>query len=140
MLSAVWAQYHVAADEPSAASARMSRAISLDPENWQLQAQAAGVFQGIGDTERARERAEATLKLVPESRRAQLRAYFEQIGIFGGGPSAAAAPGDLELPEPTLGAPSGPAEGAQDPALMLGDPSNLRLREPGQKLELNLDD
>ena len=35
------------------------------------------MFQGIGDGDRAREQAEATLRLVPESRGKQLRAYFE---------------------------------------------------------------
>jgi thioredoxin-like negative regulator of GroEL len=140
MLAAVWAQYHVASDQPTEAAARINRAIALDPENWQLRAQAAGVFQGIGDEDRAREQAEATLRLVPQARGKQLRAYFEEIGIFGSAPAAAPSPGSLELPEPSLGSSTGDAEGGEGPALMLGDPSNLRLRDPGQKLELDLDE
>jgi Tfp pilus assembly protein PilF len=140
MLSAVWAQYHVAKGEPTEAAARITRAIALDPDNWQLRAQAAGVFQGLGDTERARENAEATLQLVPEARARQLRSYFEEIGVNGGGPSAAADAPDLELPEPTVGDTPGASDDGSGPALMLGDPSNVRLREPGKKLELNLDD
>jgi thioredoxin-like negative regulator of GroEL len=140
MLAAVWAQYHVANGQPTEAAARINRAIALDPDNWQLRAQAAGVFQGIGDNDRAREQAETTLRLVPESRGKQLRAYFEEIGIFGGTPVAPPGPGSLELPEPSVGRAPGDAADGEGPALMLGDPSNLRLRDPGQTLELDLDD
>jgi hypothetical protein len=39
------------------------------------------------------------------------------------------------------GAPPQAAEEAPaDPALMLGDPANLRLRDPGESLKLELDD
>ena len=60
-----------------------------------------------------------------------------------GAPSASAtgAPaGGLQLPEPNVGAPPVPTPGgAQEPGLILGDPSNLKLRDPNQKLQLDLE-
>jgi len=138
-LSAVWAQYHVANDEPAEAAARISRAIALDPDNWQLRAQAAAVFKGIGDSARAREQANATLRLVPEERQRKLRGYFEELGVLDG-PATAPPTDDLELPDPTMGSAPARAGDGEGPALMLGDPSNLRLRDPGEKLELDLED
>jgi len=37
-------------------------------------------------------------------------------------------------------APAPPQAAPQDPALKLGDPSNLRLRDPDQSLTLDLDE
>ena len=88
---------------------------------------------------RAREHAETTLRLVPENRQRQLRQYFDELGIFGNAIGADPSAGGLELPEPSVGQPS-TGDSGEGPALMLGDPSNLRLRDPGQKLELHLDD
>ena len=47
---------------------------------------------------------------------------------------------DLALPDPTPAPAADLPPQAGDPALMLGDPSNLKLRDPGQKLQLDLDD
>lgn len=118
MLWAVWAQYHLTEEDASSAVAKISRAIALDPENWQLQAQAASVLARAGDEAGARKRAEEALRLVAANRRGQLEDHLEVI---------------LGAPEPAL-------EGdASEPALMLGDPSKLRLRDPGEELKLDLD-
>jgi len=47
-------------------------------------------------------------------------------------------PGAVDVADPN--APASPEPAAADPALMLGDPSNLRLRDPGQNLQLDLDE
>jgi hypothetical protein len=101
----------------------MKRAVDLDPENWQLRLQAARVFQGVRDNEAAAENVVAALQLVPPDKRPEVRRFVERM----------MGPGALDLPDP-----SAPAPG--DSALMLGDPSNLRLRDPGQTLELDLDE
>jgi Tfp pilus assembly protein PilF/DNA-directed RNA polymerase subunit RPC12/RpoP len=140
MLWPVWAQYHLATDDPITATAKMSRAIELDPENWQLRVQAAGMYQRIGEDARARAQADEALRLVAPSRRPKLREYLDDM--MGSAPPspASATPSNLELRDPSLGSPSEkpPAEG--DPALILGDPSDLRLRDPDQTLKLDLDD
>lgn len=132
MLWAVWAQYHLAVGEPDAAAMKMNRALSIDPENWQLRVQAASVFVGAGDTKTARDNADEALRLVAPERRSKLRSYLDQV----------MGPDQLELPDPIPApAPSVGAEGGgSDPALMLGDPSDLRLRSPDQKLQLDLDE
>jgi len=132
MLWAVWAQYHLAVDERDAATMKMNRALTLDPENWQLRVQAAGVFLGAGDNAAARENADEALRLVAPERRSKLRGYLDQL----------MGEAQLELPDPTP-MPAAPVDaegGGTDAALMLGDPSNLRLRSPDQKLQLDLDE
>jgi hypothetical protein len=125
MLWAVWAQYHLEQDDPIAAAVKMKRAVVLDPDNWQLRLQAARVFQGAGDDEAATENVDAALRLGPPDKRSDVRALVERM--MGPGTSAATPP------------PRG-AETSGNPALMLGDPSNLRLRDPGETLELDLDE
>jgi thioredoxin-like negative regulator of GroEL len=121
MLWAVWAQYHLTRSDPIAAAGNMKRAVELDPDNWQLRLQAAHIFQGAGDDEAAIEHVGAALRLVPPDKRPEVRRLAEQMM----GSGALGADPNPDLP---------------DPALMLGDPSNLRLREPGQDLKLDLDE
>ena len=124
MLWAVRAQYLLAVSDSAAAAANMKRAIALDPDNWQLHLQAARVFQAANDEEAALESVDTALKLVPANKRADVRQLAERML----GPEASTpSPQPAQLPSP-------------DPALMLGDPSNLRLREPGQDLQLDLDE
>lgn len=131
MLWAVWAQYHLAESDPVAAAAKMTRAVKLDPDNWQLRLQAARVLQGVGDDEAAIENIDAALQLVTPGKRAEVRRFVERMmgpEALGVAPARAAEDGsDAKL-------------GLPDPALMLGDPSNLRLRDPGQTLKLDLDE
>jgi Tfp pilus assembly protein PilF len=124
MLWAVWAQYHLAQSDPVTAAVKMRRAVDLDPDNWQLRLQAARVFQGAGDDEAATENLDAALRLVPSDKRAEVRALAERM----------MGPGAL------TGSPQPEEEPHGDPALMLGDPSNLRLRDPGENLELDLNE
>jgi Tfp pilus assembly protein PilF len=128
LLWAVWAQYHLAQSDPVTAGAKMRRAIDLDPDNWQLRLQAARVFQGVGEDEAAVENVAAALELVPPGKRPQIRKFVERM----------MGAGALGVPDPS--APPSPEPAAADPALMLGDPSNLRLRDPGQNLQLDLDE
>ena len=147
MLWAVWAQYHLAGRDPVSAAAKMSRAVDLDPDNWQLRLQAARVFQAAGDDETAAENVAAALRLVPPEKRTEIRRFAERMlgpGAWSGAPTPAPA-GDtgtkLDLPDPSVTTPAQPAPGTTgDPALMLGDPSDLRLREPDQTLKLDLDE
>jgi Flp pilus assembly protein TadD len=139
MLWAVWAQYHLAQSDPPAAAVDMKRAVDLDPDNWQLRIQAARVFQGVGDDETAVENVDAALQLVSPDQRPKVRRFVERMmgpGALTGAPDLAVeedADATLDLPDPS-------APASDDPALMLGDPSNLRLRDPGQTLELDLDE
>ena len=130
MLWAVRAQYHLSVGELDAASSAMTRAIALDPENWQLRVQAVGILLGAGDEAAAQANADEALRLVAPARKDKLRAYLDDML---GTP-------DLALPDPApTPATDAPDEG-DEPALMLGDPSNLKLRDPGQKLQLDIDD
>lgn len=143
-VSAVWAQYHLATDDPIAAAGKMGRAIELDPENWQLRVQAVGVYLAAGDEDRARANANKALEQIAPNRRDQLRNYLEQLlgpgALSGDAPKAPPSAVDLELPDPTLGAPADASKKDGEPALMLGDPSDLRLRDPDEKLKLDLED
>jgi tetratricopeptide (TPR) repeat protein len=130
MLWAAWAQYHLAVEDLDAAVAKMNRAIALHPESWQLRLQAAGVFRAAGHAQAARENADEALRLVVPERRNELRSYLDQM----------MGPAQLELPDPVASG-AGATEGSgTDPALMLGDPANLRLRNPDEELHLDLDE
>ncbi len=117
MLWAVWAQYHLAVGEADLAAANMDRALALDPENWQLRVQAAGVFVEAGREAAARENADEALRLVAPDRRAKLQSFIDRM----------------------MGAeaPAHQPDSSDEPPLMLGDPSKLQLRDPGQELELD---
>jgi Tfp pilus assembly protein PilF len=128
LLWAVWAQYHLAQNDPIAATAKMKRAVDLDPDNWQLRLQAARVFQGAGDDDAAVENVDAALQLVSPDKRPEVRRFVERM-------MGSAA---LDLPDPSAPAARQPA--SSDATLMLGDPSDLRLRDPGQTLQLDLDE
>jgi tetratricopeptide (TPR) repeat protein len=135
MLWAVWAQLHLASDDPTSAAAKMRRALRLDPENWQLRAQAASVFQAAGDEAAARAEADEALQLVAPDRRSKLEAYLDRVL----GPAMPEVPEVPELPIEEPAALDG-SDSGDGPALMLGDPSDLRLRDPDQTLKLDLDE
>ena len=125
LLWSIWAQYHLSVNDPITAAAKMKRAVSLDPDNWQLRLQAARVLQGAGDDEGAKENLSAAMQMVPPEKRADIQRFIERMmgpGALGDAPSPVAE------------------EAPTDPALMLGDPSNLRLRDPGESLKLELDE
>lgn len=144
-LWAVWAQYHLAQNDPIAAATKMKRAVALDPDNWQLRIQAARIFQGAGNDEAASEHVAVALQLIPSGKRAEVRRFIERMmgpGALSRTPTAVPeeeADDELDLPDPSVIAP--PPQGASgDPSLMLGNPSNLRLRDPDQSLKLDLDE
>jgi len=125
MLWSIWAQYDLSANDPVAAAAKMKRAVGLDPENWQLRLQAARVLQWAGDDEGAKENLAVAMQMVAPDKRAAVQGFVERMM------------GAEALDE----APPSPAEEAStDPVLMLGDPSNLRLRDPDDGLQLELGD
>jgi len=128
MLWALWAQLHLAENDAAAAVATMQRAVTLDPDNWQLRIQAARLLQGTGDDQAARESVAAALQMVTPNKRTEVRSFVERM----------MGPGALTDTPPT----AEPREGASSkaPALMLGDPSKLRLHDPGQALKLELDE
>lgn len=125
LLWSIWAQHDLSADDPIGAATKMKRAVSLDPDNWQLRLQAARVLQGTDDDEGAKENLAAAMQMVPVEKRAEIRSFIERMM----GPEALGdAPPRVEDDTPS------------DPALMLGDPSDLRLRDPGESLKLDLDE
>jgi hypothetical protein len=115
----------------------VKRAVDLDPDNWQMRLQAAQILEAAGEREAARDNANTAIQLVVPNKRAELRQYLDQVL----GAESAGGLDDLDLAG-DIGDSSaeGTASGQlPDPALMLGDPSNLRLRDPGEELELDLD-
>lgn len=133
-LWALWGQYYLSQGDYVSAVARVKRAVELDPENWQLRLQAAGALLEAGDEESGRAQVEAAIALVPASKRDELRQYLSRA--FGSSPG-----GGFALPEPSVGGSSAaPVPTDNDPAFMLGDPSDLRLRSPDQDLQLDLRD
>ncbi len=142
-LWALWGQYYLSQGDYVSAAARVKRAVELDPDNWQLRIQAARALLEAGDEQAARENVEAALDRVPPEKRAELKQYLSRTvgpGVLGDGPSTPPPSGALVLPEPTVGgSPAGAAGPTEaDPALRLGDPSKLRLRDPDQDLQLDL--
>lgn len=128
MLWAVWAQYHRMVGDDVAASARMRRAVQLDPENWQLRVQAASILWAIGDEAEAKVQADEALRRVSTERREPLRQYLDAMMADIAPPTGLAPPTSM------------PSTASPDPVMKLGDPSKLRLRDPGDSLQLELDD
>jgi tetratricopeptide (TPR) repeat protein len=125
LLWSIWAQYHLSVNDPIAAAAKMKRAVSLDPDNWQLRLQAARVLQGVDDDEGAKQHLSAAMQMVSPQKREDIQRFVER----------------MMGPEALGGAPSpAPQDAPSDPALILGDPTNLRLRDPGESLELQLEE
>jgi len=125
LLWSIWAQYHLSVNDPITAGGKMKRAVTLDPDNWQLRLQAARVLQGADDDEGAKENLSAAMQMVSPEKRADIQRFIERM----------MGPGALDDAPPPA-AEEAPAE----PALMLGDPANLRLRDPGESLTLELDE
>ncbi|MBT8469490.1 MAG: tetratricopeptide repeat protein [Deltaproteobacteria bacterium] len=125
LLWSIWAQYHLSVNDPTTAAANMKRAVSLDPDNWQLRLQAARVLQGADDDEGAKANLSAAMQMVAPEKRADVRKFIERM----------MGPGALDDAPPPAA-----AEAPADPALMLGDPTKLRLRDPGESLKLELDE
>ncbi len=146
MVWAGWAEYHLAEHDLALASAKMRRAVELDPDNWQLRLQAAHVFQSAGDDAAARASVAAALELVPSDKRSKVREYAKRmVGADVVGEDEAPSPardaaGELDLPDPVVSGPPPASDGSSGPALILGDPSSVRLRDPDQKLKLDLDE
>jgi len=143
-LWALWGQYYLSQGDYVSAAGRVKRAVELDPDNWQLRLQAARVLLEAGDEEGAQANVQAALDRVPAEKRAELKQYLSRAlgpGALGDVPPSASPSGGLVLPEPTVGrAPAAAVPAEEDPALMLGDPSKLRLRDPDLDLQLDLDD
>ena len=142
VLWTLWSQFYITDGEFDLAAARARRAVELDPENWQQRLQVARILLEVGEPEGAKAQTDAAIALVPAEKRADLQRYLDQAFGAGvdsrGGSVPAAGDFSLDLDAPSLAEPASPPAG-QDPALMLGDPSNLRLRDPDQDLRLDLD-
>ena len=143
-LWALWGQYYLSQEDYVSAAARVKRAVELNPDNWQLRLQAARTLLEAGDEESARANVKAALDLVPAAKRDELKQYLSRAlgpGVLGDAAPSAMPSGGLVLPEPSVGgSPAAAAPAERDPALMLGDPSDLRLRDPDQDLQLELND
>lgn len=145
MVWAGWAQYHLAEGDHASAAAEMTRALELDPENWQLYLQAAQIFQAAGQADAARESVAKALQMVTPEKRSKVREYAKRMigpqAFEDEAPTSSVQDEDLglDLPEPVAPTPPARADGSKGPALMLGDPSNLKLRDPDQRLKLDLD-
>ena len=121
ILWAVWAQYDFQRDDMIGAAAKIQRAVGLDPENWQLRLQAGRVLRNAGQDEAAKENLAKAMEMVQPAKRDEVRQFIERM--MGAGANPPSAP---------------PQAVPEDPALKLGDPSNLRLRDPNQSLKLDL--
>ena len=130
MLWLLWAQFHVAENDPAAAIGKLRRAIALDPENLQLRMQAARIFHAAGDEEAAQENVDAALRLVAPEKRAEVRQFLDRS--MGAGMTSGIAPPPVASDDRGLKLP--------EPAVLGGDPSKLRLRDPDESLELELDE
>lgn len=144
MLWTIWAQYDLEQGDPIAAAGKMKRALALDPDDWQLLVQAARVFQDAGDEARAAESAAAAVARVPAAKRAEVQRFLDEA-MNAPGRGAPPAPqrdlaGRLQLPDPTVAPPPSTPDAPGEPGLVLGDPSNLRLRDPDQTLRLELEE
>jgi thioredoxin-like negative regulator of GroEL len=123
ILWAVWAQYDLQQEDAIGAAAKILRAVGLDPENWQLRLQAGRVLRLAGHDEAAKENLAAAMEMVQPEKRDEVRQFIERMMV----PSANSAS-------------ASPQAVPEEPALKLGDPSNLRLRDPDQSLTLDLDE
>ncbi len=142
-LSALWAQYYVGKGEHGPARARAKQAVDLDPENWQLRVQVAKILSDAGDLPGAQEQVQTALSFVPAGKRAELEGYLSNslgpqvLGRVAPNPS----PGSLQLNDPSAPGRPVPEPAVQaDPALILGNPSDMKLRDPDQNLRLELED
>jgi tetratricopeptide (TPR) repeat protein len=123
LLWAVWAQYDLQRDDMIGAAAKIQRGVGLDPQNWQLRLQAGRVLRNAGRDEAAKENFAEAMEMVQPAKRDEVRQFIERMVGAAANPASA----------PAQAAPA-------DPALQLGDPSNLRLRDPDQALKLDLDE
>lgn len=136
------ADYYLSSGDALTAATHARRAAKLDPDNWQVRLQVARILLVAGDDDGAREHVDAALSMVSSDKRAKLEQNLANVfgaETVGGSSKADVVPGGLVLPKPEVGgAASRGTRGQGDPALQLGDPSNLRLRDPDQELELDL--
>ncbi len=155
-LPLLWAEYHLRVGDPEAAVEQVQRALRKRPRDWQVRLAAARVYRAASRFDDMRRAAQEAIELVPETQRDVMREQIEQML----GPSAFDEPseedgedwedsdlaGDLDLGGGAgASGSSGPSlldeELGSDlggPALQLGDPSKLRLRDPDTKLRLDL--
>lgn len=160
-LPMLWANFFLTTRDMERAVQKAAEAIERRPRDWQTRLQAAQVFRAGSRYDEMRREARTVLELVPAERREAMRALIGQILgptaleepeedlLAGGGDDTS---GDFELPSADLqlGGGSrllgdeqgvgGSLLGGQggDPLLLQGDPSTLRLREPGEGLSLDL--
>ena len=136
-LPLIWAQYFIEEGETDRALEYIERAIERHPDNWKLRLHAAQLLASTGRYEEVRRQIQKALELAPAKDRAALRAQVgAALGPVALGDDAPATGGGLDAPDLDLGG----SQSGTDPALMLGDPSKLRLRDPGQELQLDLDE
>jgi len=165
-LPLLWANYHLATHDPERAAAKALEAVELRPLEWQRRLQAARVLREAGRYDDMRRQARAALEQVPASQKESIRQLIEQtLGptALEEPLDEAMAADDLAIPEigdglelggdsMLLGEGGGGAGagkkgpgllgddadlGGGSPLLKLGDPSTLKLREPGTELRLD---
>lgn len=156
----------ISQQKPAAARQALAQTLMLPKVAWQHRLQGAQLYLALGDAAVARQTFEAALRQAPPAHQDALKELAHQtFGVasapMGSSPPAAAAasaldrlpsprgmqlrsPGLLEEPAsdadpPQDGSTAQPsdADSADGPALMLGDPNNFRLRDPGDTLHLN---
>ena len=130
-LQMMWAQYHVTRGEHSEAVARIDKATDHSPDQWMVWLRAADIYRAAGDLEGAAQKIEEARMRIPRD----MRAEFEKRAAMILGENLRPPPGadqgavdPLGLPDPSTAAPGGG----------LADPSDLKLRDPGDDFELDL--
>ena len=117
-----WVQYYIEIGEFEKAKTAMSKALANGKSGWRLHLQAAQVYGAVGDRDRMLVQVDAAIESVPSERRPMLR---EQITATLG-PDAFDDNSGVGLPE------------LPDSQMPMADPSEMKLRDPGDGLELKL--
>jgi Tfp pilus assembly protein PilF len=165
LLPMLWAQYHLVAGDPEAAARHAAEGVRRRPHDLQARLGATQVYRAAGQYDAMRREVREALALAPSGQEGVLRDQIrellgptafdsleeelegedeEEAGTIGlPSPDFQLGGGDLlGDPAPTTMPSGGPALGSDEggPALMLGDPSKLRLRPEGDRLRLQLGD
>lgn len=159
MLPMLWANYYLATRDVDSAVEKAMEAIERRPHDWTVRLNAARVLRVAGRYDDMRREARQILADAPPGQEPAVRQLIEQVL----GPTALEEPlGEEEeletaegaLPNPDfdlasdsmlLGGEGGGSGGTapsllgdEEPLLNMGDPSKLRLRDPGSDLQLDL--
>lgn len=155
-LALLWAHYFATQGDLDRALQKAEQGVARRPNDAQAHLMLGRIYRETGRLDQMRREAQRVLELVPSTQRGEMEQMVRQLlgptaldqtadDILAGGgdePSAPAPDMDLSRGSKLLGGAPTPPVGqtpGDGPLLMLGDPSKLRLAEPGGSLKLKLD-